>query len=375
MKDAVTFAEGRNQPCRNGAIDFLRFVGINCIVFLHFQQFTEADYFPIDFFGGYDFATFVELFFAISGFCSLHYIDQLCCNQQYIQMLLKRFIRILAPAVPCAFFYSITMIIYRIVEGNWFYDESFSIINLLASLCGIQFAWFIPPGQVQGVIYGINPPTWYIDSLLLCFVIMTFLVWLSNKTHISPAFCFFFVALMGAYTYKLGLNFPFLNWAACRGYYAFFTGILLAMFDRMLSSYKYDRILRYITICLLMIIGIGLYECGSSKVFILTFLIFPALILLCTTDIIKKTFNHRVWKFLGNVSYEVYLWHFSFILYFIILRNRDVIDFCFATSSYLCLVLFAVFVWIISILAYIVVEQKLIKRVSINDKFRVHIQQ
>lgn len=52
MKDAVTFAEGRNQPCRNGAIDFLRFVGINCIVFLHFQQFTEADYFPIDFFGG-----------------------------------------------------------------------------------------------------------------------------------------------------------------------------------------------------------------------------------------------------------------------------------------------------------------------------------
>ena len=145
------------------------------------------------------------------------------------------------------------------------------------------------------------------------------------------------------------------------------------MFDRILSSYKYDRILRYITICILMIIGTGLYECG--KVFILTFLIFPSLILLCTTHFIKKIFSHKVWYFLGNVSYEVYLWHFSFILYFLILRNRDVIDFCFATSSYLCLVLFAVFVWIISILAYIVVEQKLIKRVSINDKFRVYIQQ
>lgn len=52
MKNRVVFVEKEGQHYRNGAIDFLRFVGINCIVFLHFQQFTEADYSPIDFFGG-----------------------------------------------------------------------------------------------------------------------------------------------------------------------------------------------------------------------------------------------------------------------------------------------------------------------------------
>lgn len=37
---------------RNGAIDCIKFIAINCIVFLHFQQFTESDYIPFDFYGG-----------------------------------------------------------------------------------------------------------------------------------------------------------------------------------------------------------------------------------------------------------------------------------------------------------------------------------
>lgn len=311
--------------------------------------------------GGFDFATFCELLFVISGFCSLHYIEQMNCQQQYITTLLKRYIRILGPAVVPCFFYSFAMIVYRIIEGSWFYNESFSITNLLASLAGVQFAWLIPPGERTNVILGINPPTWYIDSLLLSFVILTILVWLSDRTRINVVWFLILTVLIGAYSYQSGLDFPFFNWAACRGYYAFFTGILLALYDKAIVNFRFEKVLRYATICILALAGIIIYRYGFVRAFGLTFGIFPAVILLCVTDNLKKIFSHKIWQFLGCVSYDVYLWHFAFILFFIILRDKGFINYTFASSSYVCLLLFTIFIWAVSTLAYTVIEKRIIQ--------------
>lgn len=258
------------------------------------------------------------------------------------------------------------MLIYKVFEGNWFCDEPLSIIYLLASLIGIQFAWFIPPGKVQGVILGCNPPTWFIDSLLLCIVIMTFLVWLSDKTHINIIWSFAFMVLIGVYGYWYGLDYPLLNWASFRGYYAYFFGIILALYERKITQSYHCEILRYVTICILMVGAIFLYKHGCMKVFILSFFLFPSLILLSTVGFIRKSFSNIWWAFLCDVSYEVYLCHFSFVVIFIILRNYGVINNEFANSSYLCIALYTMFVWIISSIIYNIVEKNLLRKIVVK---------
>lgn len=348
-------------------IDFTKVVSINCIVLMHFQQFIGSEYCLVNFFGGeFDFSMLVELLFIISGYFSLNYIQRLGENHEYKKMIVKRSIRLLGQAVPWTLFYCIVMWIYKVIEGNWFRDEPFSIINLVTSLLGVQFAWFIPPGVVQGVILGCNPPTWFIDSLLLCVVIMTILVWLSDKTRISIVWSFLFVVLIGVYGYYEGLNYPLLNWASCRGYYAFFFGIVLGMYDKKLLGCKYDKLLRGITIFILMTVGYVLYEHGIDKVYIYSFFLFPSLILLSTTGLLRKCFMCKIWCFLSDVSYEVYLCHFSFVLVFIILCNRGVISIEFASSSYVCMALYDIFVWVIAIVYYILIENNLLKKIVIR---------
>lgn len=84
----------KTQECdkkRNGTIDFIKVVSINCIILMHFQQFTGSEYNLINFYGGkYDFSMLVELLFIISGYFSLGYIERLRENGKYVKMIVKK---------------------------------------------------------------------------------------------------------------------------------------------------------------------------------------------------------------------------------------------------------------------------------------------
>lgn len=84
----------------------------------------------------------------------------------------------------------------------------------------------------------VNNPTWYISVLLLCYIVFYLLTYLGKRWQIPHTYLFVFMVLLGCGAQTYGLNLPFLNGSSCRGYYAFFFGVLPAEWLEKLNAAK-----------------------------------------------------------------------------------------------------------------------------------------
>lgn len=175
---------------------------------------------------------------------------------------------------------------------------------------------------------------------MLCYVVFYIIVYLARRLSVNAHFFFVFMIFLGMGINTYGINLAFLNSSSCRGYYAFFFGLLLAECNN-----KFDIGNRGAIICILILLSImylivfhiDFMENGIN--YIMTFIFYPALIILCKSKVIGKIFNRKIIGKIGKISFDVYIWHNPlFLLLYICI---DVFNWNLNLNSYdwICIVL------------------------------------
>lgn len=311
------------------------------------------------FYWGGSFGQLVEFFFILSGYYAIGYINRLLRTEQYGAELLNKFIRLFSPTVFTIIVYEVVMIFYFKVSGGWFYAGQPSWRGMLLSLFGLYSAWFNAPGIFDGP----NPVLWYADSLLLCFVILTFIIWISKKLQIDPMTLCIAMMLIGIAILQSGENRPLANWASARGYYSFFTGIALRRLMQKLNRHREGRrllIAASVVSCLISCVFIFLRYFDS---YLLTFVLYPSLIVLAECLKQPKLPEKNVISLLGGASYEVFIWHFPIEVFVLSLSVYGAIRIE-KLSNPVFVTVFIILIWVFSTIMYFSVEKRLVSFVT-----------
>lgn len=280
------------------SLDLLKTLATIGIVFHHYQQLMKVTFPRWNYFNGhFYFGYLVELFFVLSGFFMFSYIDKIEKGLKFNTFYIHRALRLL-PMI------AITAVMYDI--ANWQYSLCYdqpmmgtlSVFGTIIDSLGVQEGWVFNNA-------GINNPTWYCSVLLLCYAIFYILTFAAKKIGCTPVYFYIFMILLGCGITTYGINLPFLSGQAARGYYAFFAGVILGV------AYKKDLLKnKYLQICsaTVAIILLILLKKNSPAVmdgylpWLLTFILYPAIIVVFVSDSFRKITNFRAFEYLGRLS-------------------------------------------------------------------------
>lgn len=210
---------------RDATLDFIKVLATSLIVCHHFQQTMGVRFTYINFFGGrFYFGYLVELFFIISGICAARWIqDILVNNKPFTEFMLKRASRLLPLTSVSVVVFSCMAIIYALIKHEWLLGRELDIFGIATACLGIQCGWATANPMI-------NNPIWYISVLQLCYVVMYFATWIANRLSVTPYFLYVGIIFAGMGIQTYGIDLPFFNCEASRGYTAFFLGIVLSKF-------------------------------------------------------------------------------------------------------------------------------------------------
>lgn len=283
------------------SLDFLKFILAVIIVFHHFQQVMCVKFEYINFFyGRIYFGYAVEFFFIISGFVIAFQVERKGFGsfRSWMASKVGRILPMAALSIIACF--ALDLIKYFLggvkLKGLW---------NLATS-----FTCTFVGGGVLLEDLGFNNPLWYVCVLFICYAGLYCLNRVSSKIGISTHYLYIVMVLLGLGIHYYKINLPFLNDSTSRGYVAFFLGMLLYELYKKYGSNKnlYISSINMIAVCFL---GAALRMIDDQWA-IFTFLLFPPVLFLFLGA--EKIFSSKLFAVLGGVSFEMYLWHFPFLL-------------------------------------------------------------
>lgn len=350
---------------RNHAIDFLKIAASIFIVFHHYTQTVYVSGKGVFFGGPFNFGSCVEFFFIVSGYMMCRYQAAIQKHEiTFKHFYGRRALRLLPLVAISAIAYELLIILYREVTGTLYAGHNLDLSGTLFDCLGIQAGWAVSNPTI-------NNPTWFISVLLLCYLIFYVLNFLTGKKKLNVYYFYIIVVLVGMGSYSFKLDLPFFNTYSGRGYFSFFTGILLANF----LSQNRNRINKFSIVGLVLIVGTVLtvmYKARNGKNFDqsywLTFAFYPSLIILAETNAAKKLFSSHIWSAGAIVAYNVFIWHVNLeIIYKGLLMTIPYL----AEQAEWKMMLFALVIdWIVGIVSYICIEKPLEKRSkSFYDKY------
>lgn len=349
---------------RDYSLDFIKIIATIFIIFHHYQQVIGVCFDKgINFYNGkFYFGYMVELFFVLSGYFMYSYIEKIQKGVTFRRFFLKRFLRLFPLMMLGAITYEVFLAIYQnMYQSSWFDIQTTLWGTIIASL-GIQDGWALPNPCV-------NNSTWYISVLLLCYIIFYFIVYLSKRLSVSPKYFFVFMIFLGMGINTYGINLPFLNASSSRGYYAFFFGIILADLIRERRIEKKDALLCIFILIIITVLIIFRTEFVSTGInYIMTYIYYPALIIVCKSDFVGKILNRKFIGKLGQISFDVYIWHNPFyILLFILIK---VLNWNIDLNSYWTMIGYAVVCYLFGVFSYYCIEQPISKWVDKKNWIR-----
>ena len=96
-----------------------------------------------------------------------------------------------------------------------------SFWGTVTNIIGMQSGWAFKDYRVYSV-------TWYVSVLLLCYIILFFMHWLTERWNIPVVYLSFGMIMFGVGIISYKINVPFFNAFTGRGFYSFFLGALIA---------------------------------------------------------------------------------------------------------------------------------------------------
>lgn len=343
---------------RNGALDFLKFAASIILVLHHYQQvhnvFIDNG---INFYSGHFYwGHLVDLFFLISGFFLLGAVEKITSGQLgFKEYYTHRCVRLLPlVSVTAVIYFLINNYVYFRIMGEYYKARSTGT-ELILSFLGMQVGWANMEGS------HLNPPMWYVSSLLIASVVLYILVYVSTKKKINYVIPVVGLILLSMAGDLFDIELPFFQTCAKRAYIDVSMGLLLSGF---LKKHEIKGS-KYVFVAVYGIIGAGLYLVALKaerllfQQYALAFLFFPAIIIFLCSEGAKKLFSGKIWGVLGGASYDTYVLHCLLLLlqrcankYWNLGLNYG----SWITEYLTCAVIFG-----IGLLAYLFVEPKLRK--------------
>lgn len=300
---------------RNIILDILKIITTFIIVWHHYQQILEIKFKSLNFFyGKFYFGWLVELFFVISGFLMYGYIEKIKRGLTFKEFYLKRVLRLVPLIAIVAIIYEIIIYLYSKVFGILFINQKLDFFGTFISMLGIQEGWvFINPM--------INNPMWYVSVLLLCYLIFYFITY--KYENLNIIYLYIVMVLIGVGIRSYGIKLPFFNMQSARGYYSFFTGLILSIY---LHRYKVTNFIKIICVILFVVISLLIIK-DSSIIkkdinYILTFIYYPCVIIIGNFNVFKNINKIKFLSIFAEISYDVYVWHASMILLTLIIVEK-----------------------------------------------------
>lgn len=296
---------------REYSLDVLRILATVGIVFHHFQQLTGFHFENgWNFHGGvFSYGIIVEFFFLLSGYLAYKYAKSETYSQSLKAFILPKMKRLLPIVFVSAVAYEGLLHIYiRVCERSWLLGKNLTVWGTLTNGLGLQAGWVFENQMV-------NNPTWYVSVLLLCYILYYFFGYLGRTKNIPVHYLYMGMILLGMAIRENNPHFPFLDLYAGRGYLAFFFGLLLA---GILEGKKLAGKAALKCLLVLVVMTYGLvfhypyFEYGIA--YLMTFIYYPAALILFLSEPVKKVFDCKLFGFLGTITYQVYVWQVPMIL-------------------------------------------------------------
>ena len=299
---------------RSYSLDFLKFVCAIGIVWMHFRENTCPDGLYIGTVlinketTGVDFLYLVEIFFVLSGFFMYPYIRKIKEGISFKEYYIPRLIRIIPMLMFCTVILEILcylMVCRGDTHGMEVYQPN--LFGIITAGLGVEIGWGFRDA-------GIFRQSWYLDVLLLDYLLLFLAVRVSARMRINEKAIFIFWIILGTVCVNMESTVPFLQVQNGRGYVAFFVGLLLA--DRIregnISLLKRAAIIALFVYLLYHAFGAQYLVFG--KTFLISFFVAPSIIILLQTTPAKKIFVWRGWGELGKISFMMYLIHIVLIV-------------------------------------------------------------
>ena len=342
---------------RDHALDFIKVVAILLIVFHHYQQDSGA-YFDwgINFYhGNFYFGYVVELFFILSGMFMLPYIKRIGDGLTLKRFYLKRALRLLPLVAIAACAYEFMVLIYWHTFHERLFDKTFDLWGIVIDSLGVQDGWvFANPG--------VNNPTWYVSVLLLCYLVFYLTTTLAHRLKVSPYYLYGAVVLWGIAINTYELDLPFMTYTSGRGYWAFFTGVLLAAAFKARPNLPKPLV----GICAFILVTfpalIHFRPDIESLRYLLVFIFYPSLIVIARVPQVNRLFEFKWIETLSKVSFDVYIWHVVCLQAVLYVTRLLSINPHF--SSHLTMLAFAAFTFAVGAVSFYCIEQPITKAIK-----------
>lgn len=284
---------------RDYVLDLLRFLCAILMVLTHYEGMFTVNFSGIRFNGGrFYFGLVNEMFFLLSGYLSFHTVKKIRDGLSFDKYFSAKVLRLL----PVAF---ISTIIYSVMSYIAWPDNEFHVWKVIITCFGANAG-----GPFREMF--VNPHLWYTSVLLICYAFFFIGVRLSLRLNINWRYACFFMVIIGAAAYARFDSVPFLRHEACRGYMAFFTGVLLSS---VLSEHRPGRLSVILSLSavvimtLLIVLKYDIMDYGLN--YMMTFIYYPAVIVLAETRSVQKILNRRLFGVLGQIAFGIYVWHFE----------------------------------------------------------------
>lgn len=337
---------------RSYSLDFLKIIATILIVFHHYQQILNIEFKGINFYGGkFYFGYLVEFFFLVSGFLMFNYIEKIKVGLTFKDFFIRRIIRLMPLIIIAAISYEILLYIYPKVFGDYFYNLKPDFWGLIISMLGIQAGWTFENPMI-------NNPMWYISVLLLCYIIFYILTKISITKKYNHIYFYIAIVFLGLSIQKNGTDLAFFNSYTARGYYAFFFGLVFSIF---FYNYKISKFIKMLSIFLVVFVTfliVRYYFIVEKNInYTLTFIYYPALIIIFNSDIVKRILYSKITEKIGEISFNVYVWHGGFILLLPIINKYYSLNINFV--SYKTMVISTIALYIFGAMSYYFIEKYL----------------
>ena len=259
-------------------IDFLRVIASIFIVLYHFQIFGGYYlYGGLNFAGGkFDFSTMVEFFFLSAGFFEVSISK--CREMKFSRFIIPKAVRLMPQVALSVIAYEL----FAFINNRLRIEPPLTVSlpgSIITALClhGIGIfdnTW-------------INGATWFVSTLLLCHIICV---------YTGRGYCMFFFGCILAYLIK--------------------NSITSGTERSSVYDFKLDIVIE--AVLWPVIIGI-LFSPFYTRDFpmkgmLLYFIVYPALFALFGFGSLSKLFRSDLWGKLGNITYDVYVWHGPMII-------------------------------------------------------------
>ena len=330
-------------------------------MFHHYQQDTRVFFEGIiNFFDGkFNFGLMVELFFILSGYFMYDYIKKIEEGYAFPKFYAKRLVRFFPLLFISATCYEIILTWYEKIFMYKWHDIATSLWGIIITSLGIQAGWSLENPFI-------NNPTWYISVLMLCYVIFYFLIYIAKRLNFKVQYLFIAMIFLGMGIRTYGIDLPFLNASSCKGYYAFFFGVLFAEILRKHKITKKESLIcAMVTIILTLLIVYTDDLMVDGIDYVMTFIYYPALIIFCKYGI-GNILNHPVIGLMGKISFDVFIWHHPVnMLLLVVIRKYNL---PYNVYSVRMMLIYALLCCVVGTISYIFIDKPIDR--LIKGKFR-----